>query len=59
MTLKAIINSVVSLNPYAVTIRYPGVLDEPSIEEAEEALSLAEKLYGEVLSRLPNEVHPE
>ena len=55
---KAAIDEAVDLNPYAVTIRYPGYSDEPSVEEAEKALSLAEKLFSEILSRLPKDVYP-
>lgn len=57
--LAPLIDQANDLNPYAVTIRYPGYSDEPSVEEAQEALQIAEKLFNEVLTKLPREVQPQ
>ncbi|MCL0048137.1 HEPN domain-containing protein [Dehalococcoidia bacterium] len=43
------------LTPYAVEIRYPLLLEEPTMEEAEEAIEMAIKIKEFVLSRLPVE----
>ena len=57
-TLSNLIDEAVSLNPYAVTARYPGFDDAIESLEVQAALLLAEKIYKEILSRLPQEVHP-
>ncbi len=58
ITLSNLIDEAVSLNPYAVTARYPGFDDEIESLEVEAAILLAEKIFNEILSRLPQEVHP-
>lgn len=57
-TLANLIDEAVSLNPYAVTTRYPGFSEEIEVDEVSEAIRLAEKVYREILSRLPRDVHP-
>ena len=57
-TLSALIDEAVSLNPYAVATRYPGFSDEIEPTEVGEAIILAEKIYTEILARLPKETHP-
>ena len=58
-SLKAAVDDAASLHPYAVTIRYPGYSDaDPSVKEAEEALGIAERLFNEVLARLPMDAQP-
>jgi HEPN domain-containing protein len=42
----------------ALKFRYPGEPEEPSREEADEALALAREVYDAVLARLPQEVRP-
>ncbi len=46
------------LTPYATEFRYPGDPMEPSPEESEEALSLAESFVEFILQRMPEEVRP-
>lgn len=46
------------LTPYAWIFRYPGEPEEPSRDEAEQALSIARDVYEAVLSRLPREARP-
>jgi HEPN domain-containing protein len=46
------------LTPFATAYRYPGLDEEPDMEEFEEALDDAECILGQVLSFLPREVHP-
>jgi len=41
------------LTDYAVDVRYPMLLEEPTIEEAKEAIEMAEKIKKFVLKRLP------
>jgi HEPN domain-containing protein len=57
-TLTTVIDEATLLNPYAVTFRYPGEEVGPTQEDAEDALKIAEKLFNEILLRLPKEVHP-
>jgi HEPN domain-containing protein len=46
------------LSDYAWQYRYPGDLDEPNEEEAEDALNLARETMTTILSFLPSEVYP-
>jgi len=55
-TLKPIIDPLVPLTQYAWEFRYPGDPEEPTAEEADEALALVRKAYRALLSRLPEEV---
>ncbi len=57
-SLSALIDEAVCLNPYAVTTRYPGFSDEIEEEAVQEAINIAEKVYNEILARLPKKVHP-
>ncbi len=57
-TLKDLVNRAVPLTEYAWKFRYPGDPEEPSLEEAEEALKIAREVFNAVLSRLPDEVQP-
>ena len=41
------------LTDYAVDIRYPFLIEEPTIEEAKEAIEMAEKIKKFILKRLP------
>jgi HEPN domain-containing protein len=56
--LKAIVDQAVPLTEYAWKFRYPGEPEEPTREEAEEALALARELFDTILARLPVEVRP-
>lgn len=44
-----------SLTQYAWKFRYPGEPQEPSVEEAEQAIALAREVYEAVVLRLPPE----
>ena len=57
-TLKDLIDRAVPLTEYAWKFRYPGEPEEPSREEAEEALATARRIYDAALARLPEELHP-
>ena len=57
-TLKTLIDQGVPLTQYAWEFRYPGDIEEPAQEESEEALTIAQKIYQDILKRLPKEVHP-
>ena len=57
-SLDAVIDAAVELNPYAVTIRYPGCFTDLTSDEASNALAIAESLYRAVLSKLPKNIHP-
>ena len=46
------------LTEYAWRFRYPGDLDEPPVEEAREALTIAREAFESLLSRLPVDVKP-
>ena len=57
-TLTGLIDEAVSLNPYAVTTRYPGFSDEIEADEVKEAIKIAGKVHNAILTRLPKEIHP-
>lgn len=57
-TLKALIDRTVPLTEYAWKFRYPGEPEEPTRQEAEEALAIARELYAAILQRLPEEARP-
>lgn len=50
--------AAVTLTPYAVAFRYPGDLPELTLEEAERAYILAEKVWEFLILKLPQETHP-
>jgi HEPN domain-containing protein len=55
-TLAAVAEEAEQLTPFAWVFRYPGEPHQPSLQEAEEALALAQRVYEAVLARLPEEV---
>lgn len=56
--LRPLVDSVVPLTQYAWEYRYPSEPEEPTHDEAEEALHLAQQAFEAVLSKLPGEVRP-
>ena len=56
--LEPLLRRAAGLSDYAWQYRYPGDLDEPNVEEAEEALSLARETVDAILALLPPEVQP-
>lgn len=57
-TLKQPVDQTVPLSEYAWKFRYPGEPEEPTSEEAEEALKTSREVHKAVLARLPMEIHP-
>jgi HEPN domain-containing protein len=57
-TLRHLIDRSTPLTEYAWKFRYPGEPEEPSREEAGEALATAREVYEAVLARLPADVRP-
>ncbi len=57
--LQDLRQAAVTLTPYAVTFRYPGDLPELTLEEAERAYTLAEKVWNFLIMKLPKETHPK
>lgn len=58
LTLKSVIDEVSLVTQYAWKFRYPGEFEEPSSEEAEATIKLAEKAYDAILQRLPDVTYP-
>lgn len=52
------VDPALELTTFVWAFRYPGEREEPSREEAEEALALARQVYEAVVGRLPVEVRP-
>jgi HEPN domain-containing protein len=57
-TLQPIVRPATRLTEYAWKYPYPGEPDEPSRQEAEEALATARQVCEALLSRLPGEARP-
>ncbi|NPV58779.1 MAG: HEPN domain-containing protein [Actinobacteria bacterium] len=57
-TLETLLRKAAVLTEYAWKFRYPGELEEPTSQEAEEALTLAKQVYEAILKRLPEETKP-
>jgi len=57
-TLKGLIDRAVPLTEYAWKFRYPGEPEEPSQQEAEEALATARQVHAAIVARLPVEARP-
>ncbi|HEV7784359.1 MAG TPA: HEPN domain-containing protein, partial [Thermoanaerobaculia bacterium] len=57
-SLSEAVNRAAPLTEYAWRFRYPGEPEEPAVDEATEALSLAREIYQAVLARLPEEAQP-
>jgi HEPN domain-containing protein len=55
-SLRAIIDPVVPLTQYAWEFRYPGDPEEPTVQEADEALALARAAFEALSSRMPQEI---
>lgn len=54
-SLEPLLRRAAVLTEYAWRYRYPGESDEPSHDEARNALVLAREVYEAILSRLPDE----
>jgi HEPN domain-containing protein len=56
ISLKPLVDKAVPLTEYAWKFRYPGDMDEPSLEEAQEGCQIAQEVFQAILARLPKEV---
>jgi HEPN domain-containing protein len=52
-TIKDLIDQAVPLTEYAWKFRYPAEIEEPTLEEADSALAISQKVYSEVLAKIP------
>ena len=52
-SLEPLLRSAAPLTEYAWRFRYPGDLEEPSEEEATQAVALAEEVFNAVEARVP------
>mgnify|MGYP001596119713 CR=1 FL=1 len=57
-TLRPLIDRAAPLTEYAWKYRYPGEPDEPTPDEAKDALAVARNVYDAIRSRLPEEARP-
>jgi len=55
-SLEPVVDRAAQLSQYAWRFRYPGELEEPSMEEVRRSLQLARETREAVLSRLPAEL---
>jgi len=58
-TLKEVLNPARDLTVFAREIRYPGEAEVPSLEEAMQFRAVAGEVYRSILTRLPQEAHPQ
>jgi hypothetical protein len=57
-TLRPLVDRAVPLTEYAWKFRYPGEAEEPTQDEADEALTIAREVFDAILARLPDEIRP-
>jgi HEPN domain-containing protein len=57
-SLEPVCRRAERLTVFAWLFRYPVDMEEPPLQEAEEALALGRAVYAAVLARLPAEVQP-
>lgn len=57
-TLRSLVDQAAPLTEYAWRFRYPGDLDEPTLDEADRAVATARAVVEAIVARLPGEVHP-
>ena len=57
-SLGSIVDRAAPLTEYAWKFRYPGDQVEPSLDEAERALTIVREAFEAILARLPAEVRP-
>lgn len=57
-SLENLLRSAAPMTEYAWKFRYPGELEEASMDEAEEALTLAMSVVDGVSSRVPAAARP-
>ena len=54
--LEPVLRRAAVLTEYAWKFRYPGEPEEPTVEEAEEAIALADEVYEATIALIPKEV---
>jgi HEPN domain-containing protein len=57
-SLRSAIDRAAPLTEYAWKFRYPGIPDEPALDEVDEAIAIARELVRAVGAQLPAEVRP-
>ena len=57
-TIGELLDRVIPLTEYAWKFRYPGEVEEPTIQEAKDALQIAKDFCDAILARLPEDVRP-
>ena len=57
-TLRETIDRAIPLTEYAWKFRYPGEPEEPTREEADDALAAARDVYAAIAALLPDEARP-
>ena len=57
-TLSALEESARRLTPMATAFRYPGLMLEPPLDEATQALAMARAVLDAITARLPEDVRP-
>jgi HEPN domain-containing protein len=58
-SLDAVVAPSLALTRFAVAMRYPGEIEEPSIVEVGEWLAVARAIFDAICSRLPRETSPD
>lgn len=58
-SLEAVVAPSLALTRFAVSMRYPGEIEEPSTAEVREWLAVARAIFDAICSRLPRETHPD
>ena len=58
-SLDTVMAPSLALTRFAVAMRYPGEIEEPSTEEVRQWLAVARSIFDAICSRLPQETRPD
>ena len=58
-SLSAEVTPSLALTRFAVAMRYPGEIEQPSVDEARKWLAVAWTIFDAICARLPREAHPD
>lgn len=56
--LEPVLRRAAPLTEYAWRFRYPGDVEDPPVEEAQDALATAREVFDALMARVPSELRP-
>jgi len=58
LSLRPVIDRAAPLAEYAWKFRYPGIPDEPALDEIDQAIAVAREVVREIIARVPAAARP-